>query len=181
MIPQPPLLNPYLDLRRALEAQPEKLQLELRKKLIWAYSWAVPSNEAIHRIAELGPMVELGCGTGYWAWLIAQAGGRPRALDRSSTQPPRWTEISPGNPQDLASASEETLLLCWPPLNEDMADQALAAFQGSHVVYVGEWRGRTANPAFHDQLELNWVRTEVIPLPSWPGYHDQVLIWTRRS
>lgn len=176
-----PLLNPYLDLRRALEAQPEPLQLELRKKLIWAYSWAVPTNEIIRRIAEFSPIVELGAGTGYWAWLIAQAGGKIRPFDQNPAQPPRWVEIQYANPSDLTSATERTLLLCWPPLDETMAEQALRAFRGEHVIYVGEWRGRTADPAFHDRLEREWLREEIIPLPSWPGYRDEVYLYTRRG
>ena len=64
-----PLLNPYRDAHRALGANPPD---GVRKPLIWAYAWAIPSDEAIHAIAELGPLLELGAGTGYWAWLLRQ-------------------------------------------------------------------------------------------------------------
>ena len=94
-----PLINPYLDIRRTLATRADALQLEVRKKLIWAYSWAVPSDEAVWALAELGPIVELGAGTGYWAWLIAQAGGKARAIDRAPEHPPRWVEIATGGPE----------------------------------------------------------------------------------
>lgn len=181
MNPKLPLINPYLDLRLALSTQADALQLDVRKKLIWAYSWAVPSTEAVRALAELGPIVELGAGTGYWAWLIGQAGAAVRAMDQAPDSPPRWVPIHPGGPTDLAAASEPTLLLCWPPLDEPMAAEALAAFPGMRLAYIGEWRGRTGDAVFHDTIERDWIHERTIALPSWPGFKDELRVYSRRN
>ena len=76
------IINPYFELYAALASRPEALQLDLRKKLIWAYSWAIPSNEVILKIAQHSPLLEVGAGTGYWSWLLRQARADIIATDR---------------------------------------------------------------------------------------------------
>ena len=174
------LFNPYLDLFHLIQALPEEVQLQARKKLIWAYSWAVPDSEAIRKLAEYSPLLELGSGTGYWAWLIAQAGGKIKCFDVEPHQPPRWMETQAGSPEVISQYPEYTLFLCWPPLNDTMAIQALEIYTGRYLLYVGEWRGRTADERFHEALERNWELQEEVPLPHWAGYSDQLLIWVRK-
>src|SRR5262249_46069027 len=46
------------------------------------FAWAVPTDQAIHTIAKhTARVVEIGCGSGYWAWLMEQAGISVRAFD----------------------------------------------------------------------------------------------------
>ena len=159
------LINPYAELFELLSKQTAEERLTLRKKLIWAYSWAVPSNEAISALAALGPLVELGAGTGYWAWLAAQAGADVVAYDRAAHSVPRWFDMREGGPAAAAAHGDRTLFLCWPPLEEAMAAEALEAFRGSRLAYAGEFRGRTADEAFHARLEREWALTRELELP----------------
>ena len=176
------LINPYLDLFKVLESESALLRLSTRKKLVWAYAWAVPNDEAIAAVAALSPLVELGAGTGYWAWLLGQAGARVTPYDVEPDQPPRWCEIREGGPESLGAHSDESLFLCWPPLDDPMASEALAAFRGKQVAYVGEPRGgRTADDGFFDLLERDFVLEREIALPAWPGFQDRLTIHTRRS
>lgn len=173
----PPLINPYLELPRDPAA---------RKQLIWAYSWAIPSTEAIRAIARLSPIVELGAGTGYWGWLLRQAGADVVCLDRNPEAPPHWTTVEHGTPESLSTHPElagRTLLLVWPPLADGpncMALEALRHWQGTHLVYVGEWRGRTASPEFHDALEQHFELEQESLLPRWPGFEDSLRIYCRK-
>lgn len=175
----PPLLNPYLDLVQLLRTQPDDFQLKTRKKLIWSYSWAIPTPEVILKIKEYTPIIEIGSGTGYWAWLLRQAGAKIQCLDLEPDAPPRWVEIKRGDPSHLKLYQDHTLLLCWPSLNTHMATQSLNHFTGSHLIYVGEWRGRTADSEFHDQLENQWNLEHRISIPCWPGFSDHVFIFSR--
>lgn len=176
------LINPYYDLFQELSAADEALRLAVRKKLIWAYSWAVPSGDAVATLAELGPIVELGAGTGYWAWLLAQLGVDVLALDHEEHQPPRWLDVQRGDELALERMdSRRALFLCWPPLDSSMAARALELFRGERVAYAGEWRGRTADLAFHDRLEEAFRLEAVIPLPNWPGFRDELRIYRRRG
>lgn len=60
-----------------------------RKAMVTRYSWAIPSPSSIAFILErLGgrPVIEIGAGTGYWLWLLAQHGIDVRGYDKA---PPR--------------------------------------------------------------------------------------------
>src|SRR4051794_21992422 len=96
------LVNPYRELLDQLGRTPAAALPGLpaiRKQLIWAFAWAVPSDEAIEEIARHGPIVEIGAGTGYWAWLLAQAGADVLAYDRAPHAPPHWHEVREGGPE----------------------------------------------------------------------------------
>jgi len=169
-----PILNPYGD------AFQSGVPSSARKPMLWAYSWGIPSLEAIHAIADLGPIVELGAGTGYWAWLLKQAGADILCLDSNPESPPHWYPVRQGGARHLASHQDRTLLMVWPPLagreESCMAYEALQFWRGSQLVYVGEWRGRTASPQFHDHLEANFKKTLELPLPRWAGFSDSLFI-----
>jgi len=176
-----PLLNPYADLTRTLfSSQIDAESLEAsRKKLIWAYSWAIPSNEAIQEIAQYSPLLELGAGTGYWGWLLRQAGALINCYDSNPGAGPHWSEVEYGTPEtlnELPDLAERTLLLVWPPLDEPMAEAALEAFTGKRLIYVGEWRGRTGSARFHDQLERRYRLERSIEIPRWPRFSDRIHI-----
>lgn len=174
------MLNPYLDLFRRMENQSAEFKNSIRKRLIWAFSWAVPNDEAIQAIAACGSsIVEVGAGTGYWAWLLGQAGCIVRAFDREPNQPPRWSEIDRGGSEVLRQSDAETLLLCWPPYQDAMAFDCLMAFRGRTVAYVGEgYGGRTGNDAFHAELERTWKLERTVAIPQWPGFHDRLWLYS---
>ena len=146
-------------------------------------SFAVPSPGVIRQICgEHGSIVELGAGNGYWSTLcqrhLASRGARIWALDISP--PPPWHQkvwrrprarVCFGSAEDLGSreiASAETLLLCMPsPGESTLAEDALRAFRGPRVAYVGEWgTGMTGTRAFHTTLTHEFRLVAVVPLPA---------------
>ena len=50
--------------------------LEERNQFVRKYAWAVPNMAAINEIARHGKVVEIGAGTGYWAWNLPVQGKR---------------------------------------------------------------------------------------------------------
>ena len=181
-----PVLNPYLDLHHAIiqsVIQPESVA-RIRKKLVAAYAWAIPSREALELLADHGPLLELGAGTGYWAHCLKQVGVDIIAWDRNPGAPPHWTEVVAGEPHLLSDPASphhaRTLFLCWPPLNEPMAAEAVKLYRGGTLAEIGEARdGCTGSEAFYDELERNWRLTHELPLPRWPGIEDSLRIWQR--
>lgn len=177
--------NPYLD---AYHKTPLTKMWEVRRHLTAQYAWAIPTDEAVRAIASLSPVVEMGAGTGYWASLIAQAGGQIRCFDRF---PPgeenqyrhrhAYVPIERGGPEVLGDFSAYTLMLCWPPYDDPMAAECLDRWRGNRLVYIGEgpW-GCTADDAFFERLGRGFELEKRIEIPQWEGIHDDVTIYRRR-
>lgn len=166
-----------------------------RREFCARWSWAIPTEAVIARLARHA-VVEVGAGTGYWAALIARAGGDVVAFDREPVGGPvenGWhpTSLGPAHPyHPIATADsiaagehpERTLLLCWPPSADPMAYEALVAYEhagGRRVMFVGEPYGCTGDEQFHDRLREGWSESWTHYLPTWPGIRDYATEWIR--
>jgi SAM-dependent methyltransferase len=166
-----------------------------RDRLVSKYAWAIPTEEAVRRITKLSPICDLGCGTGYWAYLLGQIGAKVVAVDsnppldgandyhhaRKSTLH-HWVPVVRGSASTFVVPRSHALMLCWPPYSTSMASVALRRYRGSRLIYIGEGIGGcTGDDAFHRAIAKNWKLCEMIDLPNWPGLHDSVHIYERRS
>jgi len=120
--------------------------------------------------SQAGLIVDFGAGSGYWPFVIARyvkqrhldidivaiekslnlyakredgsIGIRGQATVKRSDL---WFDVQAGGIEDLLKLQSmrpiDTLLLVWPPCWEDMAFNAVRAFRGRHVIYVGETKG----------------------------------------
>ena len=77
-----------------------------------------------------------------------------------------------------------------------MAVEELAAFHGTTLIYVGEWRGhtgllsalsdrtaeygQTGGEVFQTAVEREWELLESVRLPRWPGFTDRMLVFKRK-
>jgi hypothetical protein len=91
------------------------------------FSWAVPNLDALHALLALGPLVELGAGTGYWAWLLTRMGADIVAYDVAESHEGqgyrfRHPLVRDGGVDALKSSGSRALLLCWPDIVGDDAD-----------------------------------------------------------
>jgi len=192
--------NPYLELALLLSSAPPEAQrlLELderRRELASLFSWAIPTEPALAVLAKYAPLVECGAGTGYWAALLRSRGVDALAYDlappgrgtrnefhRRGRQP--WTEVQRASAAAAARRhGERTLVLCWPPYEEDAASYgALRAYRGDVVVHIGERdEGATGSVRFHRELRLNWTLAEELELPHWPGLRDRLMVYRRNA
>jgi hypothetical protein len=170
-----------------------------RERLIVEYAHAIPAESVVRKLAELSPICELGCGTGYWAKLLADVGADVLAVD---SHPPlegenSWHRASragllsqPAILQhfvDIVKAdatlfdvpSDHALMLCWPP-DDDMAARVLSRYRGEHVIYIGEGgSGCTGDYAFHTALAEQWKMTASYAIPQWEGLRDDVSVYAR--
>lgn len=193
---QPPpaaqLSNPYLDLWYAQKQDREARQLELSRALLAGdearlrtlkasrveythrFGYAVPTAEALETLSQFSPLVEIGAGVGYWAWMLRQGGTdivaydlRPPTVDsdenRFHARSLCWTNVLTGNESALDQHPDRTLFLCWPPRGDPMAYRILRRYRGEIFVYVGEQPlADGANVAGDDQfvqlLSREWLR-----------------------
>ena len=156
-----------------------------RSDLVVKYSWAIPNERVIRRIAEFTPILEMGAGSGYWAYLLSQAGAEVFAYDNLIRNPHiigKWFKVKRGSFGKMKLHPNKALLLCWPPYNSDMASKYLSLHKGRIIIYVGEEdSGCTANTEFHERLahKKDFKLLENIQIPTWPGLHDSVFIYER--
>ena len=155
---------------------------ELRER----YSFAVPSDEAIKTISCYSPIVEIGAGLGYWAYLLSRAGCDIIAYDTHPGKGNEWIEKDYPQwypvkecPIDFVPPADRTLFLCWPPYTSAMATDVLNRYAGDTLIYIGEFRGGCcADDAFFDELE-KWDCTESVAIPQLFGIHDSLTIYNR--
>lgn len=150
------------------------------------YSFAVPCDEALDTLASLGPVVEMGAGSGYWAYLLRKRGVDVQAYDKSPGKKnpyeftKRWTGVVHGLPGKLKKRADRTLFLSWPDYNTSFASRCLEHYRGDTVVYIGEgWGGCTGDDAFHQMLERDWTEAKEIRIPQWDGLHDSFVVYKR--
>jgi SAM-dependent methyltransferase len=160
-----------------------------RHRAIDRWSFAVPSDEALSWLLQLGPLVEVGAGTGYWAALLAARGADVVACDLRRPRGQYRQEVGAYHPVENLDAAEaaaahpeRALLLVWPPYDEDMAVRALEAYRGPVVAYIGESDGGcTGDEAFHAALDAHWFEAHCVSIPQWWGVHDRLYIFRRRD
>jgi len=161
--------------------------LGIRDYLVQRYAWGTPTEAILRQIQAPGPVVEMGAGSGYWAWLLRTLGAdvvaydrlarRGNSLNMSNIEGITWSEVLPGDETVLAEHSDRTLLLCWPPRGP-MAFSCLDNWRGDVLAYVGDPEV-TADDAFHTRLRSEFRLTARIRAPSWPGVMDSLTMWAR--
>jgi hypothetical protein len=186
--------NPYLELFRLLMSSPSRLLglEERRRELASLYSWAIPTDAALELLARYAPLVECGAGTGYWLALLRARGVDALGYDRSGPGKANayhrrargaWSAITRLQSAEAARRHpERTLVLCWPPYDDDAASYAvLRAYRGETMIHIGEREGATGSVRFQRELALNWTLSEELELPHWPRLQDRVMVYRRNA
>lgn len=188
--------NPYLEeakKRGVIEwsfggPTPSMTTFNDRSLMITKYGFSIPNQEAVHYIADLSPVIETFAGSGYWSWMLKQAGCDVVSTDDHSwpsvsSYPLRfgkWAEVKNVKAQNAAK-TDRTLMMSWPPMS-DAAAEALSAYLGNDLVYIGEGReGCTANLRFFDILEDEWELVNAVNIPRHLMIHDVMYHYTRKN
>jgi len=179
-----------------------------REQCVRQYAWAITNPGAVEFVAAQsgGAIVEIGAGTGYWAWQLAQRGidvvaydinppdREPNGWHNSRIDEEAYEEHGVGfEPRplfypvlkaetDVAKVhSDRTLFLCWPPYDSSMAYDALTAYEGDRVIYIGEENGCTADHDFREELEKHWEEANLHPVAAWSMINDMIFVYDRVS
>lgn len=133
--------------------------LDCRRK----FSWSIPTEESLRGIVALGPLLEVGCGTGYWASLLRSRGADIKCFNSSAwvsdyndqesgemgqcglTEKETFCEVLEGGVEVIQQHPDRTLILMWPDYygRGSFGLKCLEAYEGDYLVIVGEWQGRT--------------------------------------
>jgi hypothetical protein len=155
-------------------------RLETRDELTEEYAWAIPNHEAIATIATHDPVLEVGAGNGYWAYLLRQVDGDVLATDADAPFDPEWSPVWSARAQSVVpDYPDRTLLMVWPSYDETWPSETLGAYQGDTVIYVGEGRGGcTADDRFHQLLHDEWQLEATVAIPQYLGLNDRLEVWS---
>lgn len=198
---------------------------DYRRRVTSRWTWAIPDPATLDYIVKAldgRPVVEMGAGSGYWAWMLSQMGVDVVAYDKTPVghedswyrqdfiaEHGKWEDVEvqeffPVQQGDvevlslLDDCAERVLFLCWPNYDTDFAYEALKAYRGDLLVYIGEGNGGcTANWKFWALVEGDedpWGRDESETLPKqeweevgshrpeqWFGINDWVTIYKRKA
>ena len=152
-----------------------------RRELIYKYAYAIPSNNALQKIAAYSPIVEIGAGNGYWASLLSKMGVDIVAYDNwRNPDRKQWFDVQLADENVVKEHRDRTLLLCWPPHDNEMAANTLRQYEGRTVIYVGEDQGGcTATDSFFNFLYEHFTEEESVEIPTWPNNHDRMVIFKK--
>jgi len=193
--------NPYLEevlslVRAGRRAGREALMQALAEKrgeLISRYAFPIPTPDIVEQIVRRSPLIEIGAGSGYWALCLREAGADIIACD---IRPPgeelpwdplagnrwfedEWFNVTEGDASMAGRHPERSLFLCWPPLHDPMAMDALTSYRaagGKTLVYIGS-PGSSGDEAFH--RELSAISPELsVGLWSWPGIGERLMVYS---
>jgi hypothetical protein len=102
------------------EATSSSLRLA-RKAFTRRWGFSIPCREAVEVLSDLGPLVEVGAGTGYWSSLMQSAGCDVIATDPASRANPHgfvtghYTGVSPLSAADAIEGYADRSVFCsWP-------------------------------------------------------------------
>ena len=128
-----------------------------------AYACSTPTEAALRALAALGPLLEVGGGSGYWASLLRARGADVKCFNSAAWEPAYnageagedghcgradagvFGDVLPGGPEVIREHADRTLVLMWPDHRGkgSFGVKCLEEYEGETLVLVGEWRGRT--------------------------------------
>jgi len=160
-----------------------------RDRLAKTYAWSIPTPGDIAWLKtqlDGRGVVEIGAGTGYWAWQLSQAEVDVLAFDIAPLSNHwcgeiQYHPVTEGGPEHAAEYPTRALMLCWPPYDSPMAVESLRAYQGDTLIYIGEQEcGCTANDDFFKELESGWHHVGSSPAHvTFGGIHCYVEVYRR--
>jgi hypothetical protein len=154
------------------------------------YSYVLPESRLLEVLRGHAPLVEIGAGTGYWAYKLRLTGVDIIAYDRSPLggaainryhgAMAAWAEVLEGDQRSLTAHADRALFVCWPPLFSTLGD-CLSFYAGDVVICISDGGCRTARlSGIEDQFEqvANYPAHALEPAAGHPA---MLTVWRRWS
>ncbi|MFJ5532400.1 hypothetical protein [Streptomyces sp. NPDC093261] len=164
-----------------------------RRYLATTYTWSIISPGDVAWMAktlEGRKVVEIGAGSGYWAWQLEQAGTDvaaydpfPPGEDNGFAKAGPYTTVLSDDSSAVKHHQDRALLMVWPPYGGEHARHALSLYEGDLLLYAGEpWGGATADDEFYELLAAEWEQVSASPKHvSWWGINCELAAYQRKG
>lgn len=170
--------------RRALLADEETYRFELALR----YSYVLPESHLLEVISGYSPLVELGAGTGYWAYLLRSMGVDVIAYDlapfgssltnRYHINFRRWTNVIQGDVTSIAQHGDRSLFLCWPPRFSALSD-AIPKHNGEYVLLISDDGTRTTGTEMMSNRFCLVASYAAVVMDPAPATEAKLTVWRR--
>jgi hypothetical protein len=153
------------------------------------YAHAVPTMEALNTVAALGPLVEIGAGSGYWARLLRDMDCDIAAFDHVSpeenivTVGDAWTSVGIGDVDMLDRYPDRTVFVCWPERPHGFMPDLLERAPQTTLALLtdGPIPAAKGGDPMYDRLYRDWTLKEEVAIPVWPSFEERLAVWVRRA
>jgi hypothetical protein len=166
-----------------------RMEFYMRDVLSRKYAWSVPSEAALAEILSHGSIVEIGCGTGYWARALQERGGDIVPIDLRPIESGQnkscnlatesFTTVVEGDQSLIGNYPGRALLIAWP--NSGIGAASLLHFTGNTVIYIGQPEGgdggATGDAEFHRLLDERFTLIKQLELPRWIQRQDRLYVY----
>lgn len=163
--------------------------------LMHHFGCVVPSYEGLEVIKKAAsgrPVVEIGSGNGYWAYMLRRMGLKVDAVDNlQSEYRTLWisdTIVREGEKylQSEKGSEDAVLLLVYPIVGLDFTTKILKCYEGRTITVAGT-QNRNGYTAFEDRTIDEYITTEKpefekkvqIPLPSFAGKDEALFVFEK--
>jgi len=168
------------------------IDVKRRQLFLKHYSYAVPSNDIISKLAKYigeDSVLEVGGGLGLWAYLLSLEG-----VDIVSTDSFEWNlnnikfynVIKMDYKKAINKYDTNILMMIWPPMDKmvgcDMSYKSVKLFRGNKIIYIGEPKGgSTATNNFFKELDKNWILVKSMKPIQWLYINTNIFIYERKN
>jgi hypothetical protein len=111
------------------------------------FSMSVLDQSAINQVVNLSPIIEIGSGLGYNAYLLHTCGATIESFDNydwSCIGLEYFFPVKKGTYQQIKNYSTYNLFLSWPPAHTEMAYLSVKNFMknslATYFIFIGEYR-----------------------------------------
>ena len=160
----------------------------IRDQMIRDFTFAIPCTEAINRLVQLSPILEVGAGSGHWSRLLRDAGAEVVAVDSHQvafhgyTYPFNTDTLNMDGPFAVDYFYPRTVFMCWPPYDKPFAfDVATKMRGGTTLAYIGELGGCTGDEDFFELLNSAFHFVGEIQIPRWSALNDAMYIYEKTA
>ncbi|HEV2530611.1 hypothetical protein [Phenylobacterium sp.] len=160
-----------------------------RKVFTRTYGFSIPCSDAMGLLSRLGPLVEIGAGSGYWSALLQNGGVDIVATDLTAAgqlaygfQVGRFCRVEGLTGADAVRAYGDRDVFCsWPTEASPWALGAVRAMApGRRLALIGEPRGGvTGTPGLFRFLETRFRLLGGLDIPQFPQVRDRLFVYER--